>query len=659
MSFGFRSGAKRRRPFPYDLVLDGQGFMLGRSRGADKRPQAEFVTSEAADLSRVAPTDYDYSAQDPEGERIQPYDDFTLGMGLRIQKAFRDQRYRYTINADLSVPGIWMQGPEIIQVTPGTTDATNGGTHFFEIASGLYALVGRYCLKRQDDTNWVVSKDFGAGKAAVDVAVFSTNATGTTYAYVAMGDSEYFYRFDGTTWTQHGSLYARAFMMVGREFYRAHDTNNLAKVDVDAEPWTAGNWTSWVNRIGDKAYGITRLVVTATGQLIIVKPDGLYTIDGAGEDTPLFPFLRLAADSNNGKGYGAFLNELYIPFRQALWRLDANLVGQPAGLETLTDNDTPVRGRVTAFAGHDTHHAYAAVYNGTDSYLCKMTPKGIWHGSISLAFSGVQITALFKSTIGAPASHARMYFLTSAGTVGWFVLANDANPAADSVYRFTVATGEIYPATFTAGVSNDQKVIYAATVNGIALSSSDYVQVEYRKDASSGSYTALGNNFDQAREQASFANGTNGTLIDWRFLLVGAAATSSPLVAGVGIHHAWRPLRREIYTFNVLIADGLTRWDNTPLRVGRTKLLSVLEAARDTVGSVTLIMPDHTAKEVTLISIGQTEAWNDRVNQWQSAVQVRCIAFGAVALYGTHARMMNLGSHTVMQKYTHGQLMRF
>src|SRR5262245_56681842 len=120
---GFRPGPARRRPRPYDLILDSVGLMLGRASvegvaegGGRRGPQ--LVLTESAPTSQVAPTDYGYSAQNPDVERTQPYEDFTQGFGLQQQDAFVDKRYKYTLPADLSTPFLWLKGPELTAFTP-------------------------------------------------------------------------------------------------------------------------------------------------------------------------------------------------------------------------------------------------------------------------------------------------------------------------------------------------------------------------------------------------------------------------------------------------------------------------------------------------------------------------------------------------------------
>ena len=155
---------------------------------------------------------------------------------------------------------------------------------------------GRYVLRRDSDTAWSVSRDFGAGEVALDAVTFYSNALATNLAFVALGDADTFQYFNGTTWTvaTGATMQARAFAVVGREFYRARDTNLLTKCDTDADPTVEANWgAANAFRIGDKASAITRMFVNAVGVLVIVKTDGIYSLATDGQDVRYFPFLRL------------------------------------------------------------------------------------------------------------------------------------------------------------------------------------------------------------------------------------------------------------------------------------------------------------------------------------------------------------------------------
>ena len=268
-------------PWPYTFVLAGVGVMGGTAT----RQTWEYRSYKPPDQANVAPTAYGYAADNPVFGAVTVYQTFPLGMGLKTQRkpnAAEDLQYDHALGVDMSAYP-WVKGPEVTLFTPATTDATNGVVRFLKVGTDLYAVTGRYALRRVSDSSWTVAQDFGAGKVSLDALAFYSNGVGAAYGFVAMGDADNLWSVTGGVWAQHASLRARAFGLVGREFFRAHTTNTLAKVDTDADPLVAANWSSEnAFTIGDKSSPIVRLPTTAAGVLLAVKSDGVYTLDAAG-----------------------------------------------------------------------------------------------------------------------------------------------------------------------------------------------------------------------------------------------------------------------------------------------------------------------------------------------------------------------------------------
>ncbi len=647
----FRSGRPRRLPYPYDIVLGGTGLMLGRARQG-----AGLVARKEADLNQVAPTTYEYASKGPFAEKIAQWERMTQGYGLRVQERYQDARYFYAIGADLSV-GPWIKGPDITIVSPGTRDGVGGVTHFFELNGVLYALNGRYVLRRDDDLTWTVVRDFGAGLRATDVAVFYSNARATALAFVGLGDAAPAQVYNGTTWTTYATLKATAWAVVGRDFYRAHDVNKVAKVSTDADPLNEANWTAdnaFV--IGDRSGAITRLAPTPGDSMFIFKTTGIHTLDTMGRDHELFPQLRFAPDPENGKGYGIFLNDLYVPYGDALYRLDASGVLQAIGPDHQADAATPVRGRVTAFLGHGTLHAYVALHNPdtNQSFLLKLGgyEKGerlmAWHGSISPAYTGRKITALFKSTIGAPAGHSRLYIGFSDGSIGYFTLPCAPDPLACGAYRYFRDEAEVYLPLWHGTFAVDQKNLRAVTVVG-DISPQQPVALDFKTDPARPQWQPL-SVFAQSGQRHDFPAGVLATLAAFRVRLQGDGGTRTPVVYGVALHHALRPSLILEYQFSVLAEDGLRRRDGVPLRYGSDHIRRVVREAYEGSGSVEVLLPDEQFKQVAVIDYGETTAWDDMARRWRSALSVRAVEMKTLLVLGTYGRL---------EYYTYGQLGRF
>ena len=124
---------------------------------------------------------------------------------------------------------------------------------------------------------------------------------------------------------------ALAFASVGRECWWADDTNRLRKCDTNADPTVEANYTSLIFRAGDKSALITSLMVTAAGTLLVAKTDGLYSLDQAGDDHQLFPFLRVRADPSNGEAWGQLENALYTAYSTYFSRIGPDLTIEEVG----------------------------------------------------------------------------------------------------------------------------------------------------------------------------------------------------------------------------------------------------------------------------------------------------------------------------------------
>lgn len=606
-------------------------------------------------LAGVADSDVRFNLQAPPGGLIQSYGSLRGGFGLNQQERREDGRYRYTLGADVSGDA-WIQGPEITSITPTpTVDSTNGISHFFEVGSGLYALNGRYALYRSGDLAgaWVSSRDFGSGNIATDVIVFFTNASGgANYAYAALGDgsADYIQRFDGTTWTAHASLQALAFARTGRELYRGVNTNDLAKVDTDAEPWTAGNWAS-VNSftIGEKNRAIVRLATTIEGTLLVFKTDGIYSLRPNGEDLELFPFLRLLPNADNGKAFAQWRNNLYVPYGYRLFEITPELTIRQVGPELLTTNDSDVRGYITAIVGTE-YALYALMYNVDDdnSYLMKWDGTWIeregkeipaWHGSLSQVFSGIKGTAMHVSTVGAPANHRRVYMGFDSGQVSWFVLPCVPNPVACDQYRYSTTDGEVHSPRATFLILNDLKGMDAVTVTSNALPAGTNAEYNYRSDPTAG-FTALGTFTTSQRDRKVFTSGVRATVLDQRLDLHTGSTTSTPQVTAMAVEYTPQPPLKPVYEMQILAEDGLIMRDGTPLAIGAETIKDNLRTLYDNGQSVEFILPDDPDKThyLKITDLAVVTAWDDRRERPRQVVAIQAIEQQEQQRYGTYAR---------------------
>jgi hypothetical protein len=634
----------RKSPFPYHFKIGEVGLLLGQAK-----PNApQLVSSKSEDISKVAPPDYNYGGTSPTSDREEPYESLVLGMGMKVQEKWQDMHYYAAQGVDLSV-WPWCKGPEITLLTPTGTDATTGVRTFFELGASLYVAEGRYIDRRDSDATWTTVKDFGAGVTVLNVSVFTSNFDGVQRVFVALSTGPAQYSSNGTTWTAMATFASLGFAVIGREFWWADDTNRLRKCDTNADPTNEANYTSLIFRAGDKSSPISSLAITAGGTLLILKTDGVYTLDGAGDDHQLFPYLKFAADPNNGKFWGQFENDLYVAYGTQFIRIGPDLAMEDVGPEKLVNNDSPVHGRVSAFCAVGTMFAYAAIFNPDTltGYLCKFgawispglrsilnpyAPTSLdalhvdaWHGSLSAPFTSRAIQSLFVSSIGAPTGHTRTYLGFSDGTIGWMVNPCVPAPSACSAYRFSVGDSFVDLPLWHGGYHASRKSLRHASVTG-TLDATDYVTVEYKLDPAAASWTALSGVFNSAvYEQVAFPTSAAAVLAVFRIHLQNTVNTKSPLVSAFSIGHALRPQRFMTIQVDVLCADGLVRRDGVPLRIGRKEIQRVVETAVDTAGAVTCTLPDETVLDLSFTDYSMSQSFDEIGRQWRGSLSVKAV----------------------------------
>ena len=633
MVIAWQRGRTRRAPWPAHCQLQGIDLPLAlMSKNGDR-----LVAVVPPNQPNVTPTAYGEFAKNPAFGAPYPLRDLTRGMGQRHARTGPNGRYWYTLNARVRA-GRWIQGPELTSSTPGTRDSTIGITRWFEIGAHIYAVNGRYCLDGSTDgTGWTVSKDFGSGKAATDAIVVQTNqASSTKLAFVAMGDAEKFWSFDGTTWTQHASLYARAWALDPLTFFRATDVNQLTTCDLDANPLTAGNWASATDRFGGYDLGITRMEVNAAGALIVYKAEDIFSLQPDGATTRLFGRQQFPSASTNGEALGAWRNDSYVVYGNALFRLTPDGGLTQVGPELMKDNGSPVRGYVTAMAGTD-FYMLAGIYepDAGSSYVIEYTGELVadeegraeptWHGSITPAFASKKITSIYVSTIGASSLHKCVYIGFSNGTISKYLLSCTPDPSDCTAERFSTAAGSVYGSRAYFGFPSERKALLNATGEGDNFSSTDYATLSY-KTSNAGAYIALTTAFNAGeRRTVAFPDSTSCIFLDPLVTLTNSASTISPQVSGVSILFQTRPVPQEILQIAIPCEDGLRKRDGTPYRLGKTEISAYIQLLAGFAGGVEFIEPDGDTHQVLVGAPQRVVAWDMVTKQTREAVQVMLV----------------------------------
>jgi len=637
----------KREPWPFHVKIGGTGFLIG-SPGPG---QPALVSSKAEDISSVDPPDFDYANLSPVADREEPFESLTIGYGMRTQRKWHDYRYAEAMGVDLSV-WPWCKGPEILDSTGGVNGEV---VDFFELGGTLYAAGGTQVASYAPSTNtWSVVHSFS--NTIVAASVFASNFDGVPRAWVGFGNGvPAQYSSNGTAWTAMATFGSLGFLRIGREWWWADDTNMLRKCDTNADPTVEGNYTSLQFRVGDRSSPITALIATAGGVLIIAKTDGLYTLDAAGDDHPLFPFLQFAPNARNGKARGQFINDVYVGYGTNLSRVGPDLGLEEIGPEKLPDYDGPVRGQITSFSGVGNMFAYAGIWNPdtSTSYLMKFgafiiqgtfstyqtlanvlaDPERIdaWNGAINRGWSGKFPSRMFNTALGAPGGHTFTMIGFSDGTVARLLNACVFNPLACSQYRFLVGDDWVRLPNWHGTYQATRKTLRSWSVTGPHIDSTNYLTLEYKTSPTQTSWTDFGYNFQHGTfDRQPFPIGTVAILAQFRVHLHNTVNTSSPAVSSCSIGHAARPSRIMTFEADILCADGLVRRDGVPMRMGRTAIRQLLEAAVDNPGAVAVVLPDETNTDLSFIDYRVNQAFDEVGRQWRGSLHIKAVSWTAI-----------------------------
>lgn len=223
--------------------------------------------------------------------------------------------YTDSSDVDASNKGILVPSPLSVAVT-----LTNGNfpTKLVEFNSLIFILGGRYMYYYNPADNTVTEdKDFGVGKAAVDMAVFNNELV------VAMGESEKIYtRNTAGTWTQAtDNTFAIALGVVNSLLWRAESTNKIS--NCITAPRTL---TSWVPAspnqytVGSTTYAINT-IIDFNGQVWVGKADGMYSATSTWLFENQTPQLVRYPHTDNCKGAFVAQGALWTPSAAGLLRV--------------------------------------------------------------------------------------------------------------------------------------------------------------------------------------------------------------------------------------------------------------------------------------------------------------------------------------------------
>jgi hypothetical protein len=632
-----KRGLSRRNPYPADCVYDGKALMLGElSKGGG------YVASKPADAEGAAPTNPKYSGQNPVLERVADWSDLSMGLGLRRQEGPSQARYHYAEGVDCSIQGLILKGPKVTFVDIANWDPWPTGMYgLVEFNGWLFGLNGHHLHRRLSDVAWEHFADFGANVAYSATHFHSNVAGGTSILLLAMGtEPPRRITTGGSIQVCGDAIPAYQFLVVGRDLYRHHSTNLLSKCDSDADYWDVDNWGAENQfTIGDQAYNITSLAVTASGVLVITKPDGIYTLGPGGEHVQLFPYLRDITPTAGGEATTNWLNDIYTGYGQDIYKVGLDWTLEtisPALLGVSTVGNPVLQSSIVGMVGYRTFGLYVAVYNSAlnCTYILKYGAwrradngetgrMAVWHGSIVKAIAG-KLQSMTISGVGADTDRHRLYFALDTQKVGWFQLPSTPNPINDPSYDFNTESGtKVYLPAWSGPTDAEDKVLRAASVSTLYADAATYAQVEYSLTYG-GALVAVGTNYvTPPIQKAALPANTKAKVVEIALTLVNASATLTPQVDGLGLHYSLKSDLKQVFQIGILAEDGLVKRDGSQLRLSGQRIREFVEASVEK-GVFTVILPDETTRSVHVLAGGITEgtAWDTRLNRWRASINV-------------------------------------
>ena len=218
-------------------------------------------------------------------------------------------------DCDASYGNMLLRAPRAYSVT-----MTNGNlpSKAVEFNSLVFLLGGRYMYYYNPAAGTVTEdKDFGAGKAAIDMAVFNSELV------VAMGESEKLYtRNTAGTWTQAtDNTFAIALGVVNSQLWRAESTNKIS--NCITAPRTLTSWApASPNQytVGDTTYAINT-IIDYNGAIYVGKGDGMYAVDPTFKFNNQTPQLKVWPHTDNCKGSFIAHGALWMPSSSGLIRI--------------------------------------------------------------------------------------------------------------------------------------------------------------------------------------------------------------------------------------------------------------------------------------------------------------------------------------------------
>lgn len=445
---------------------------------------------------------------------------------------------------------------------------------------------------------------------------------------------------------------AEAFLVIGSQLARVSSEAGGPELSISVDGGAASTWTDGTP-VGDGAFGVTSLL-SLGGTAYLVKADGLYALRPGTETGAVAEHVwsQPVRGISPPRGHGAAVwrGYLWLPLPQGLYRFRPGEL-TPAGPERLRQNDSPIRGRVTACVG-DAHYLYAALRDvaGHTTLLALNHEQESWHPIAHLG----QADCRHLWVSDRPGPNPRLNIAVG-GSIAVMVLPRaSANPLHDPNCRYA-ASADLALSRFDAGFAAQPKALLALALSGERLTASSWVDTFYRLGDGTP-FRQLGR-FAADGQRIEFGPEAAATSVDLRLTLHTDDATTSPVIHAVSLAYAVRADFKRVFEFVVRIAD------QTPLRDGRRDRRSgrevkrAIAAAAATREPVVLVSPDGEHVEALVRGAEAQARRSEAGRDLEWLMPVTATEYRPTAGTGTHNRLAAY-AHAKQAAYLHTQLAR-
>ncbi len=444
---------------------------------------------------------------------------------------------------------------------------------------------------------------------------------------------------------------ADRFLVVGDQLLRVSAQGGRPTLAKSNDGGSAATWNVGLS-VGDGSHAVTNLLGLG-GVPYLTKADSVYAIrsDAGGDSAQqdLWPHPAQSSDPDNGRGACAWRSYLWLPLRQGFYRLAPGEL-TAYGPELLAENDSPVRGRVTACAGDD-YFLYAVVRSETGtSYLLALDhDRAAWHPLADLGAR--ECRHMWVADV--PGPNPRLYLGLDA-SVAWIVLPRgSANPLHDANCRYA-SSGELHLSRFHGNFVSQAKTYLALAVIGERLSPQSYVDAAYRI-VTDAAYTTLGRFAVAEGQRIEFGTPATGTFIDLRFVLGTIDPQTTPVIRAVTLAYAVRTGLKRVFEFFVRVADHLPLRDGGLDRQSARDIKRAVTDAAAADGPTSLVSPDGEVLDVIVRDLEAQAQRNEAGRELTWVMPVTATEYRQSAVSGSQNRLAAY-RHEQLAAYTHAQL---